>query len=153
MYFLLNLSRYVKRYGHLCQIWLFYDARSPNMAMSHDPRSKFRKKIYFFLILHLILGKAAKFVVEKLSTSEVTSQKPQRGGVENTPSPVLLGLKYVYLATILMLNIRMCYLLQGPLIMISYKNNQSKGATLMTVTGHVHLDLLHESLLLLLRPL
>ena len=75
----------------LCQtLWAFmsnfgisYDARSPNMAMSLDPRSKFLKKIYFFLILHLILGKAAKFLVEKLSTSEVISQKTS-WGVENT---------------------------------------------------------------------
>ena len=53
MYFLLNLSHYVKSYGHLCQIFgIFYDARSPNMAMSREPRSKFRK-FYFFLILHL----------------------------------------------------------------------------------------------------
>ena len=52
------------------------------MAMSRDPRSKFQKNL-FFLILHLILRKAAKFVVEKLSTSEVISQKPH-GEVENT---------------------------------------------------------------------
>ena len=25
----------------------FYDARSPNMAMSRDPRSKFRKNLFF----------------------------------------------------------------------------------------------------------
>ena len=39
----------------LCQkLWtfmsnfgMFYDALSPNMAMSRDPRSKFRKKIIF----------------------------------------------------------------------------------------------------------
>ena len=72
---------------------IFYDARSPNMAMSRDPRSKFRKKFYFFLILHLILGKAAKLLLEKLSTSEAIIQKPH-GGLENTPPParVLLGL-------------------------------------------------------------
>ena len=44
MYFLLNLSHYVKSYGHFCQILaFFYDARSPNIVMSRDPRSKFRK--------------------------------------------------------------------------------------------------------------
>ena len=64
---------------------IFYDARSPNMAMSRDPRSKFRKHFIFFLILHLILGKAAKFLVEKLSTSEVISQKPH-GGWKTPPS-------------------------------------------------------------------
>ena len=48
IYFLLNLSHYVKSYGHLYQFWhFFYDARSPNMAMSRDPRSKFRKIFTF----------------------------------------------------------------------------------------------------------
>ena len=41
---------------------------------------------YFVLILHLILGKVTKFLVENLSTSEVISQKPL-GGVESTPPP------------------------------------------------------------------
>ena len=85
MYFLLNLSHYVKSYGHLCQILaFFYDARSQNMAMSRDPRRKFQKKL-FFLILNLILGKVTKFLVEKLSTSEVISQEPH--GVWKTPPP------------------------------------------------------------------
>ena len=67
--------------GIYVKFWhFFYDARSPTMAMSRDPRRKFRKKNYFFLILHLILGKAGKFLVEKLSTSQVTSQKPHGGG-------------------------------------------------------------------------
>ena len=46
--------------------------------------ANFEKKI-FFLILHLILGKAAKFLVKKPSTSEVISQKPH--GVWKTPPP------------------------------------------------------------------
>ena len=41
------------------------------------PKKQISKKFYFFLILLLIFGKAAKFLVEKLSTSEVISQKPQ----------------------------------------------------------------------------
>ena len=69
---------------------IFYDACSPNMAMSRDPRSKFQKNFYFFLILHLILGKAAEFLIGKLSTSEVISQKPHGGW--KTPPSVLLGL-------------------------------------------------------------
>ena len=40
--------------------------------------ANFEKKL-FFLIVHLILGKAAKFLVEKLSTSEVISRKPHVG--------------------------------------------------------------------------
>ena len=48
---------------------------------------------YFVLILHLILEKVTKFLVEKLSTSEVISQKPH-GEVENTPNtPVPLVLR------------------------------------------------------------
>ena len=73
------LSHYVKSCGHFCQILaFFYDARSPNMVISRDPRSKFRKIFYFVLILHLISGKVTKFLVEKLSTSEGISQKPHR---------------------------------------------------------------------------
>ena len=64
---------------------LIYDARSSNIVMSCDPGSKFRKKDYFFLILHLISGKVTKFLVEKLSTSEVISQKPH-GGRKHPPS-------------------------------------------------------------------
>ena len=78
MYFLLNLSHYVKRYGHLCQILAFYDAHLQNVVISRDPRSKFQF-FYFVLILRLILGKLTKFLVEKLSTSEVMRQKPKRG--------------------------------------------------------------------------
>ena len=46
----------------------------------------------FVLTLHLILRKVIKFIVEKPSTSEVTSQKPHGAGVENTHPPVPLGL-------------------------------------------------------------
>ena len=35
--FLLNLSDYVKSYGHLCQVWLaFFHDHSPNMDKSCD---------------------------------------------------------------------------------------------------------------------
>ena len=39
---------YVKFMGIYVKFWHFYNAHSPNMAMSRDPRSKFRKKIIFF---------------------------------------------------------------------------------------------------------
>ena len=55
------------------------------------PKKQISKKIYFFLIVHLILGKVTKYLVEKLSTSEVISQKPHRV-VENALPPVLLTL-------------------------------------------------------------
>ena len=72
---------------------IFYVARSPNMTMSRDPRN-ISQKFYSFLILHLILGKVPNFLVEKLSTSEVISQKPHGGG-GISPS-VLLGLKNTF---------------------------------------------------------
>ena len=89
---LLNLSHYVKSYGHLCQILAIFTMPSPQVWPGHvTQETNFEKKINFFLILYLILGKVTKFLVEKLSTSEVINQKPPgwRGG--NTPS-VLLGL-------------------------------------------------------------
>ena len=62
------------------------------MAMSRDPRSKFRKNFIFFLILHLISVNVTKFPGEKLSTSEVSSKKPH-GGVKNTPPPSAFRVK------------------------------------------------------------
>ena len=51
------------------------------------PKKEISKMFYFVLILHLILGKFTKFLVEKLSTSEDISQKSHRGGgVEIPPS-------------------------------------------------------------------
>ena len=62
-----------KLWAFMSNFGIFYDARSPNMAMSRDPTGKISKKFYFFLILHLISGKVTKFLAEKLSTSEVIS--------------------------------------------------------------------------------
>ena len=90
MYFLLILSHYVKSYGFLCQILAFFKMPAPQIWPCHVTQEANFEKLYFFLILHLILGKVTKFLVEKLSTSEVISQKPH-GGVQNIP-PVLLGL-------------------------------------------------------------
>ena len=80
MYFLLDLSHYVKSCGHFVKFWHFYDAHSPSMVISRDLRSKFR--FFFYFVLQ----------VEKLSTSEVISQNPHRGWKTLPPSPVLLGL-------------------------------------------------------------
>ena len=69
-----------KGIGIFVKFGSFYHAHLPNMVVSRDPRCKFRN-FYFLLILHLILGKVTKFPVEKVSTSEVLSQKPHgRGG-------------------------------------------------------------------------
>ena len=57
---------------------IFYDARSPNMVRSRHPRSKFQKVLPFPNSAFNI-GKSCKILVEKLSTSEVISQKPHGG--------------------------------------------------------------------------
>ena len=74
MYFLLNLSHYVKRYGHfLSNFGIFYDALSPNMVMSRDPRSKFQNS-FIFSNSAFNIRKGTKFLGVKLSASEVISQ-------------------------------------------------------------------------------
>ena len=50
-------------------------------------------KFYFVPILHLILGKVTKFIVEKLSTSEISSKKPH-GGVKQ--SVVMFAIQFWY---------------------------------------------------------
>ena len=54
--------------------------------MSGDPRSKF-ERFLFYPNSTFKIRKVTKFLVEKLSTSEVISKKPHRGGewVEITP--------------------------------------------------------------------
>ena len=47
----------------------------------HLTQEAISKNFYIFLILHLILGKVTKFIGEKLSSSEIISQK------ENPPPP------------------------------------------------------------------
>ena len=67
---------------------LFLRCPLPKYGHVKWPKKQISKKFYFSLILHLILGKVTKFLVEKLSISEVISQKPHGGGgVENTPPP------------------------------------------------------------------
>ena len=50
------------------------------MAMSRDPRSKFRGQIFFSPNSAFNIRKGTKFLVKKLFTSEVISQKPHGGG-------------------------------------------------------------------------
>ena len=84
MHFVLNLSHYVKSYGHLCQVLASFMMPALQIWPCHvTQEANFEKKL-FFLILHLILGKVTKFLVEKLSTSEVISQKPH-GGWKSPP--------------------------------------------------------------------
>ena len=89
MSFSLNLRSCVKVMGIFVKFWLsFYDACSPNMVMSCDPRCKILKIFYFVLIPYLILGKVTKFLVES-SLLRCYQQKTSWGGgggrVQKTP--------------------------------------------------------------------
>ena len=97
MYFLLNLSDYVKRYGHLCQILAFLTMPALQIWPCHVTQEANFEKFYSFLILHLILDKSAKFLVEKLSTSEVISQKPHGQWKTPPPPPSAFRVKLVML--------------------------------------------------------
>ena len=83
MYFLLNLSHYVKVMGIYVKSWHF---TMPALQIwpCHVTQEGNFEKFYFFLILYL-LRKVTKFVVEKLSTSEVISQNPHGEGGWKTP--------------------------------------------------------------------
>ena len=73
-YFLFNLSHCVKSKGNFRYIWLFTISTHQIWSYHVTQYANF-EKFHFVLILHLILGKVTKCVVEKLSASEV-SQKP-----------------------------------------------------------------------------
>ena len=90
MLFLLNLSRCVKSYGHICQI---YQNHSPDMVMSRNPGLKFRK--FYFRKSYQICGKLDQ---EK----NVTGRKQVGGGnYPPPPLPVLIGLNVIILHVII----------------------------------------------------
>ena len=72
-------------YVKFCQILAFLTMPTLQIWPCHVTQEANFEKIYFFLIVHLILDKA-KFLVEKLSTSEVISQKPHWGVGKHPPS-------------------------------------------------------------------
>ena len=59
MHFLLNLSLYVKNYWHFCHILPLFTMSTHQIWSYHLKQvTNLEKKINFFLILHLILGKS-----------------------------------------------------------------------------------------------
>ena len=64
--------------GIYVKFWQFLRCPLPKYGHVTSPKKQIWKN--FFLILHLISGKVTKLLVEKLSTSEVISQKPHGGG-------------------------------------------------------------------------
>ena len=76
MCFLLNLSHCVKSYRHICHILAVLTMPAHQIWSCHVIQDANLKDFYFVVILHLILGKVTKLLMEKLSTSEVSSKKP-----------------------------------------------------------------------------
>ena len=74
MYFVLNLSHCVKSYGHFFQTLALFMMPTHQIWSCHVTQDANFEFFYFFLILHLILGKVTKFLLQKLSTSEVIYQ-------------------------------------------------------------------------------
>ena len=73
------------------------------MVISPDASYKSRKKIYFFLILHLILGKLRNSMWKSSLLQNLEAKNlMERGGVEET-HPVSLGLKVNNILTIFLL--------------------------------------------------
>ena len=72
MYFLLNLSHYVKSYGHLCQILAFFTMPALQIWPCHvTQEANFKKKIFPNFAFNI--EKSCKISSRKLSTSEVIS--------------------------------------------------------------------------------
>ena len=90
--FLLILSHCVKSYGHFCQILAIFTMPDYQILSCHMTQDGNFETFYFVLILHLILGKVTKFLVEKLSTAKVISRN-LTGGRKQPPRPVPLGFK------------------------------------------------------------
>ena len=91
MYFLLNLSHYVKSYGHLCQILAFFTMPALQIWPCHMTQEANFEKILFFPNSAFNIGKSCKISSRKALNFRSYQPKTSRG-VENTPPPVLLGL-------------------------------------------------------------
>ena len=107
--------------------------------------ANFEKKKYFLLILHLTLGKAAKFLVGKLSTSEVISQKLM--GERKTPPPPPSAIRVKKVKGLQPRSIRsVCLLLHSPLKKFSFHlsmySDPKGGGTLIKIWKGVLLSFL-----------
>ena len=73
--------------GIYVKFWNFFTMPALQIWLCHVTQETIFEKIIFFPNSAFNIGKSCKFVVEKLSTSEVISQKPHGGW-----KTVLLGL-------------------------------------------------------------
>ena len=91
MYFLLNLSHYVKRYGHFCQILVFFMMPAHKILSCHVTEAAKFENVLFCPNSTFNRRKSHKISSGKLSTSEAISQKSHRGGGVFPPVPLELS--------------------------------------------------------------
>ena len=75
--------------GIFVKFWPFLPCSLTKYGHVMWPKKQISKIFYCVLILHLILGKVTKFLMEKPSTSEVITRAG--GGKHPPPHPVPLG--------------------------------------------------------------
>ena len=92
MYFLLNLNHYVKSYGHLSQILAFFTMPALQIWPCHMTQEANFKKKLFFPNSAFNIGKSCNISSRKALYFRSYQPKTSQG-VENTPPPVLLGLR------------------------------------------------------------
>ena len=84
MYFLLNLSHYVKSYGHLCQILAFFTMPALQIWPCHVTQEANFEKVLFFPNSAFNIGKSCKIPSRKALYFRSYQPKTSQG-VENTP--------------------------------------------------------------------
>ena len=85
MYFFIEFEPLCQKLWAFMSIFgIFYDAHSPNMAMSRGPRSKFQKKL-FFPNSALNIRKSYKISSRKVLYFKRYQPKTSRGGGWKTP--------------------------------------------------------------------
>ena len=77
MYFLMNLSNCVKRYGHLCQILACFALTTHQILSSYVTQAANFQNFQLSLILHMILGKVTKFGENLLKNKKLCSSQIQ----------------------------------------------------------------------------
>ena len=77
--------------GIFVEFWPFFTMPALQIWSCHVTQEANFENFLFVSILHLILGKVTKFLMEKLSTSEVISRKPHGGGGGGGTPPCPLG--------------------------------------------------------------
>ena len=85
MYFLLNLSHYVKSYGHLCQILAFFTMPAPHIWPCHVTQEANFEKFLLFPNSAFNIRKSYKISGNKALSFRSYQPKTSRGGGGNTP--------------------------------------------------------------------